>query len=532
MGATTFIVGPEPDREEILTHLHQILTDRRFASAERNARFLRFVVESTLDGKASEIKETVIATEVYGRSRDYDPKADSIVRVEASRLRQKLRSYYENEGKNSGLRFHLPSGSYVPSFDRLDETPVLEDMTLEMTEGATAGFQVLGAVPARRSSIGTSRLVAGTGLFLMAVLFSMHGIKGSKTTVSQIVEAMAAWQEGVALMGLDPHTAQTASGPPNTLLRAIERLEFSVARNPMRAQAWASLAEAYDYAYSYVGRDLAEDASRMDAAARRAIALDRNLAAGHHMQGLLLKGIKWDFPQAELAYKRALQLDPHNAWAAIEYADLLWETGRIAQAAAEIRKARALVPALPAFAAKEAEIQLDTGRPDAALVTARSAAEMKRTSLRVHVVLGMAYERKGDNKSALASYAHVLEADPADRRALPAYGYLLARTGQTVRAREVAAQLEKMNSTVRNCAVQVAMVYAGLGEDELALDWLERAWHTRQTHFPFTAAGYRFGKFHQNPRFKEILNRVGLKPVASQQDYVPGAVFLKLNPRH
>ena len=117
MSATTSTIEPGIDREGITAHLHQILSDRRFASAGRNARFLRFVVESTLDGKAGEIKETVIATEVYGRSSDYDPKTDSIVRVEASRLRQKLRSYYESEGKNSAIRFHLPSGSYVPSFE-------------------------------------------------------------------------------------------------------------------------------------------------------------------------------------------------------------------------------------------------------------------------------------------------------------------------------------------------------------------------------------------------------------------------------
>jgi hypothetical protein len=66
----------------------------------------RALVERTLDGKAGEIKETVVATEVYGRSSDYDPKRDSIVRVEATLLRQKLRSYYENE---AGRRSHPPA---------------------------------------------------------------------------------------------------------------------------------------------------------------------------------------------------------------------------------------------------------------------------------------------------------------------------------------------------------------------------------------------------------------------------------------
>jgi tetratricopeptide (TPR) repeat protein len=326
---------------------------------------------------------------------------------------------------------------------------------------------------------------------------------------------LAAWQEGVALMELDPHTAQTISGPPKTVLRAIERLEFSVARNPLRAQTWATLAEAYDYAASYSGRDLAEDARRMEAASRRAIALDDKLSSGHHMLGLLLKGIKWDLPQAEVSYRRALALDPRNAYAAIEYADLLWETGRISEAAEEIRKARALLPAFPALAVKEAEIQLEMGRIDAAMVTAQSAIEMKRTYSRAHLMLGMVYEKKGQYQEALSRYEHVLKSNPSDRRALPAYGYLLGKTGQLSRAREIAAQLEKLNANVRNCAFQVAVVYAGIGEDELAIDWLERAWRTRQALFPHATAEYRLRRFHNTPRFRELLNRTGLKPLFS-----------------
>ncbi|MBL8228562.1 MAG: hypothetical protein JNL98_08795 [Bryobacterales bacterium] len=104
-------------REEVTAHLERILAGRRFALAERNGRFLRYVVEATLDGKSGEIKETVIATEVYGRRADYDPKADSIVRVEATRLRQKLHSYYQSEGQGDAIRIHIPCGTYVPRFE-------------------------------------------------------------------------------------------------------------------------------------------------------------------------------------------------------------------------------------------------------------------------------------------------------------------------------------------------------------------------------------------------------------------------------
>src|SRR5262245_59488854 len=105
-------------RDEVLQQLERILLDRRFASSERNAGFLRYVVNRTLAGRANEIKEVVIATELYGRSTDYDPKVDSIVRVEAPRLRSKLQSYYEQDGRQDPIRITIPRGTYVPQFER------------------------------------------------------------------------------------------------------------------------------------------------------------------------------------------------------------------------------------------------------------------------------------------------------------------------------------------------------------------------------------------------------------------------------
>ena len=102
MGLTDFT---DESRQEIQRNLAVLLADRRFASAERNAGFLWWVVEMSPSGRAQEIKETVIAMEVYGRSTDYDPKADSIVRVESSRLRQKLRCYDETEGRKASIGY-------------------------------------------------------------------------------------------------------------------------------------------------------------------------------------------------------------------------------------------------------------------------------------------------------------------------------------------------------------------------------------------------------------------------------------------
>ena len=78
--------------DEVRSQVERILANRRFIASERSATFLRYVVDRTLAGDSAAIKEVVIAVEIYGRSADYDPKIDSVVRVEASRMRAKLKS--------------------------------------------------------------------------------------------------------------------------------------------------------------------------------------------------------------------------------------------------------------------------------------------------------------------------------------------------------------------------------------------------------------------------------------------------------
>jgi TolB-like protein len=103
--------------------LERILASRTFAGADRLSRFLRFIVERTLDGTGGEVKEYVLGVEVFDRTEAFDPRLDTIVRVEARRLRARLADYYRDEGASDPLLIELPKGAYVPSFARRLETP-------------------------------------------------------------------------------------------------------------------------------------------------------------------------------------------------------------------------------------------------------------------------------------------------------------------------------------------------------------------------------------------------------------------------
>jgi TolB-like protein/Flp pilus assembly protein TadD len=115
------MISVEPKEQVVREQLDRVLRSPGFAHNERLSRFLRFVVERHLEGKDDELKESVIAVEVFGRRPDYNPKQDSIVRTEAGRLRARLGEFYIAEGKNDPLVIELPKGGYTPAFRQLEE---------------------------------------------------------------------------------------------------------------------------------------------------------------------------------------------------------------------------------------------------------------------------------------------------------------------------------------------------------------------------------------------------------------------------
>jgi hypothetical protein len=101
---------------EIREALERIRTSRTLGASKKLLQLLNFVVETALRGEGDQLKETVIAVSVFGRPTDYDPKADTVVRNQALRLRLKLSDYYESEGAREPLMIQIPKGQYAPRF--------------------------------------------------------------------------------------------------------------------------------------------------------------------------------------------------------------------------------------------------------------------------------------------------------------------------------------------------------------------------------------------------------------------------------
>lgn len=119
-------VAATPDADACRAQLARILDSADFVATDRDRRFLAYVVEESLAGRAARIKAYSIATEVFGRDASFDPQSDPIVRVEAGHLRRALERYYLGAGREDPVEITIPKGGYVPVFAGRVAPPAVE----------------------------------------------------------------------------------------------------------------------------------------------------------------------------------------------------------------------------------------------------------------------------------------------------------------------------------------------------------------------------------------------------------------------
>lgn len=136
---------PVSDGSTVRAQLGKILSSPIFVNSPRMSRFLRFVVETTLDGNGEHIKEYVIAIEVFEKDDDYDPQTDSTVRTEATKLRARLARYYESDGRDDPVGITIPKGTYVPKFEQRSNGTAPTSSATSATAARKATFPWLRA---------------------------------------------------------------------------------------------------------------------------------------------------------------------------------------------------------------------------------------------------------------------------------------------------------------------------------------------------------------------------------------------------
>ena len=297
----------------------------------------------------------------------------------------------------------------------------------------------------------------------------------------------------------------------DALHKSIASFLQAIARDPAYAPAYSGLAEAYAILGFRGGLPSKDALSAAKKAAVKAIELDDTLAEPHASLAFIAETYEWDWPVAEREYKQALELNPGYAQAHNWYGGYLTYTGRFNEGVAEAMRARELDPlSLPLNNALAGRL-LVAGRYDEALRQVQTALELDEHFAPAHQTLGWVYLRGGKQDDAIREFQNALElAGAADTDIQLDLGFAYAVSAHTAEARRILANLLQLHQQGIVPAASLATLYGALGESNEAFIWLEKAYQERDPQLTYLKAGRRFEPLREDPRFAQLVRRVGL----------------------
>ncbi len=283
----------------------------------------------------------------------------------------------------------------------------------------------------------------------------------------------------------------------------------AVAIDSTYAPAFQLLAQCYNIMTFATASPPREMFAYAKAAARKALALDGNLAGAHAAVAYALAVYDWDWPAAERAYRRALQLNPGLEDVQGDYAFFLAWLGRYDEAMAHARRAEQLNPVSPQASLRVAMVAYLARSYDEAIAEAHRAIELDRTFMYAYDRLHWAYEAKGMYDEAVAAAERAADlAGPSDlrRRAFLAHAYGMA--GRRDRAQAILDQLLMLQRQTYVPPFAIAAAYVGLGDTAQALQWLERGYDGRDGDMVMLKAFPIWDPLHGNPRYEALLRQM------------------------
>jgi len=242
---------------------------------------------------------------------------------------------------------------------------------------------------------------------------------------------------------------------------------------------------------------------------QKALKLDDHLAAAHNSLARLLYLFNRDWEGADTEFKRALELDHNYAPAHHWYSMYLALEGRKEQALAEAVKAYELDPLSPVVGAYLAKSLQEAGQYDKAIEQAKKTLDLEPDSAVTHAVLGIVYEDKRMYAEAIAEYKRALQlgGPPGEMRGLLGYAY--AVSGNRTDAEKIIAELNALWPGHTHAALDLAVVFSGLGDKENALYWLEKAQERHVSDLVGIGQDSHFVEVRSDRRFQALVQRMG-----------------------
>jgi len=292
--------------------------------------------------------------------------------------------------------------------------------------------------------------------------------------------------------------------------KGIDYFNQAIAIDPNYGLAYNGLAYNYINQVDWFIRPNEAGPKARDAA-NKALAINDADADAHVSRAIVAHWYEWDWAAAEREFKRAIELNPNDSEAHGYYSWFLAPMGRKDEAVAEAKRSQQLDPfsSLANFIVGSALVF--TRQWDPAIEQLRSAKELDPTFWFAPCFLGRAYEHKGRMPESIAEFQRALELERDNPEIWSGLGHAYALSGKKAEAQKVLVHLKGLSAHSYVAPFDFAVIYAGLGEQDQAIAWLNRAYVDRSYYMAvYLTTDARLDSLRSDPRFADLLRRVGL----------------------
>jgi len=292
--------------------------------------------------------------------------------------------------------------------------------------------------------------------------------------------------------------------------QSIDLFQQAISKDEHYALAYAGLADSYALLADYNVLPAREVMPRAKTAAMKALELDDRLAEAHASLGWAKLSHDWVWQDAEKEFNRSIELNPNYATAHQWYGEYLTIMGRFDEALKEMNRSVELDPfSLVANTAAGSALYY-AGRYDQAIEQLRKCIAMDQNFGPAHLFLGRAFKQKAAYAEASAEVQRALDLSGGGSNELAALGHTFAIAGRTLDAVKILDDLKERSKQTYVQPVGIAGIYIGLGDKDRAFEWLQRAYEDRSGWLIYLNVDPMFHPLRQDPRFRELIRRVGL----------------------
>jgi serine/threonine protein kinase/tetratricopeptide (TPR) repeat protein len=286
--------------------------------------------------------------------------------------------------------------------------------------------------------------------------------------------------------------------------------EQAIQLDPNYAAAYAGLADCYSMLVNYSVLPGNEAFPKAKDAAEKALALDENLAEAHAARAFIYFLWEWDWSEAGREYRRAIELNPNYSSARQWYASLLAVIGQTDEALEEAKQARKLDPFSPIVSSHPAWINYLSRNAEGAIREARQTLKLDQNFFPARRYLALGYDLQGKYNEAVTELQKAVVFAPKSTLVKSELGYAYAKAGRREDALRVIDELQRSPGERRVSPFHLSLIYIGLGENGRALELLNKAYDERGERMVWLRADPRFDPLRLDPRFNDLLARIGL----------------------